>query len=225
MRLAQEAHAKNVVTAILADFRGLDTLGEVTVVALVLLGVATLLGEVAKPGMPAAGGPAGGAGTLQPAARVVTRVIARLLYLPTLLVAAAILVKGFVETGDGFSAGVVAALGVLLRYLAFGHEEAKRLSIVRYATAVAFAGLLVALSVAAAPLLFGEAVLTHQPPPGTEPVHVGTLELMTAVLFDFGVFLLVFGFAVGVVSFFARTIAREEGYADPAGASERGEGR
>jgi multicomponent Na+:H+ antiporter subunit A len=31
------------VAAILADFRGLDTLGEVTVVALVLLGVATLL--------------------------------------------------------------------------------------------------------------------------------------------------------------------------------------
>jgi multicomponent Na+:H+ antiporter subunit A len=32
-----------VVTVILADFRGLDTMGEVTVVALVLLGVATLL--------------------------------------------------------------------------------------------------------------------------------------------------------------------------------------
>jgi hypothetical protein len=40
---------------------------------------------------------------------VVTRAVARLLYLPTLLVAAAILVKGFVETGDGFSAGVVGA--------------------------------------------------------------------------------------------------------------------
>jgi multicomponent Na+:H+ antiporter subunit A len=228
VRLAPEAHASNVVTAILADFRGLDTLGEITVVALVLLGVATLLGEVAKPGMPAAagrpaGGPAGGAS--QPAARVVTREIARLLYLPTFLVAAAILVKGFVETGDGFSAGVVGALGVLLRYLAFGHEEAKRLLPVRYATAVAFAGLLVALSVAAAPLFFGEAVLTHQPPSGTEPVHLGTLELMTAVLFDLGVFLLVFGFAVGVVSFFARAIAREEGYASPEGTSGGGEGR
>ncbi len=43
VRLAPEAHAKDVVTAILADFRGLDTLGEITVVALVLLGVATLL--------------------------------------------------------------------------------------------------------------------------------------------------------------------------------------
>jgi multicomponent Na+:H+ antiporter subunit A len=41
--LAPEAHAKDVVTVILADFRGLDTMGEITVVALVLLGVATLL--------------------------------------------------------------------------------------------------------------------------------------------------------------------------------------
>jgi multicomponent Na+:H+ antiporter subunit A len=216
VRLAPEAHAQNVVTGILADFRGLDTLGEITVVALVLLGVATLLGGE----VPAALG-----GAQQPAARVVTRAVARLLYLPTLLVAAAILVKGFVDTGDGFSAGVVGALGVLLRYLAFGHEEARRLLPVRYATAVAFAGLLVALSVAAAPLFFGEAVLTHRPPPGTEPVHLGTLELMTAVLFDFGVFLVVFGFAVGVVSFFARAIAREEGYAGPARPSPRGEGQ
>ena len=43
LRLTPEAHAKDTVTAILADFRGLDTLGEVTVVALVLLAVATLL--------------------------------------------------------------------------------------------------------------------------------------------------------------------------------------
>jgi multisubunit Na+/H+ antiporter MnhB subunit len=231
VRLAPEAHASNVVTAILADFRALDTLGEITVVALVLLGVATLLGEAKPGGSPAGGGPSGRpvntAGASQPAARVVTRAVARLLYLPTLLIAAAILVKGFVETGDGFSAGVVAALGVLLRYLAFGHEEAKRLLPVRYATAIAFAGLLVALSLAALPLVFGEAILTHQPPPGTEPVHLGTLELMTAVLFDSGVFLLVFGFAVGVVSFFARAneAAGEEGYAGPEGAPGEGEGR
>jgi hypothetical protein len=62
----------------------------------------------------------------------------------------------------------------------------------------------VALGVAGAPLLLGDAVLTHYPPPGTEPIHPGTLELMSAVLFDLGVFLLVFGFSVGVVSFFAR---------------------
>lgn len=43
VQLTPDAHAKDVVTAILADFRGLDTMGEITVVALVLLGVATLL--------------------------------------------------------------------------------------------------------------------------------------------------------------------------------------
>ncbi len=37
------AHGKDVVTTILADFRGFDTLGEVTVIAIVLLGVTRLL--------------------------------------------------------------------------------------------------------------------------------------------------------------------------------------
>ncbi len=211
VRLTPDAHAKNVVTAILADFRGLDTLGEITVVALVLLGVATLLGG----GASTAGGSPLGASRAQPAARIVTRGVARVLYLPTFLVAAAILVKGFVQTGDGFSAGMVAALGVLLRYLAVGQEEAATLFPVRHATTIAFAGLLVALGVAATPLLLGDAPPPHYPPPGSEPVHLGTLEVMSAVLFDAGVFLLVFGFAVGVVSFFARAIAREEEYAGP----------
>lgn len=41
--LAPTAHAKDVVTAILADFRALDTLGEITVVAVGLAGVLALL--------------------------------------------------------------------------------------------------------------------------------------------------------------------------------------
>jgi multicomponent Na+:H+ antiporter subunit A len=214
VRLAPQAHAANVVTAILADFRGLDTLGEITVLAVVLLGVATLLGEVRPEALPADSGPPGTSGSARPAARAVTQEVARLLYLPTLLIAAAILVKGFVQTGDGFSAGVVGSLGVLLRYLAFGHEEAKRLPAVRHATVIAFAGLFVALVVAAFGLLAGEAIMTHYPPSGTEPVHLGTLELMSAVLFDLGVFLLVFGFAIGVVSFFARAISGEPSRGD-----------
>jgi len=204
VRLAPQAHAKNVVTATLADFRGLDTLGEISVVAIVLLGVATLLGGVRPETLPTDSGPPGTSGSARPAARAVTQEVARLLYLPTFVVAAAILVKGFVQTGDGFSAAVVCAMGVLLRYLAFGHEEAKRLPAVRHATAIAFSGLFVALGVAGAPLLLGDAILTHYPASGTEPIHLGTLELMSAVLFDIGVFLLVFGFSVGVVSFFAR---------------------
>lgn len=42
LELAPSAHAADVVTAILADFRGLDTLGEITVIAVALLGALTL---------------------------------------------------------------------------------------------------------------------------------------------------------------------------------------
>jgi multicomponent Na+:H+ antiporter subunit A len=41
--LADEAHGKDVVTVILADFRGLDTLVEITVVAVAMVAVATML--------------------------------------------------------------------------------------------------------------------------------------------------------------------------------------
>ena len=42
-RLTPGAHANNVVTAILADFRGLDTLGEITVIWIVFVGLITLM--------------------------------------------------------------------------------------------------------------------------------------------------------------------------------------
>jgi multicomponent Na+:H+ antiporter subunit A len=41
--LTPAVHAGDVVTAILADFRGFDTLGEITVVSVALLGLATFL--------------------------------------------------------------------------------------------------------------------------------------------------------------------------------------
>ena len=40
-----DAHAKDVVTAILADFRALDTLGEITVLAIALVALVTLFGR------------------------------------------------------------------------------------------------------------------------------------------------------------------------------------
>ena len=46
-------------------------------------------------------------------------------------------------------------------------------------------------------------------------IYLGTLELITAVLFDVGVYLLVFGFVVGTIGAFASTISEEEEYAGP----------
>ena len=43
IRLTPDAHGRDVVTVILADFRGLDTLGEITVIAVALLGIASLI--------------------------------------------------------------------------------------------------------------------------------------------------------------------------------------
>jgi multisubunit Na+/H+ antiporter MnhB subunit len=146
---------------------------------------------------------------------IMVRTVAKLLLLPALVVAVAMLVKGYVQTGDGFSAGVVAALGVLLQYLAFGHRKAEELPLVGPAGKGAFAGLLVVLLVATIPLFAGQPVLTHYPQPGSEVVHLGTLELLTAVLFDLGVFLLVFGFAVESIKLIARAIADEEEYRGP----------
>lgn len=138
-----------------------------------------------------------------------TRTVARLLLLPTLVTALAILVKGYTQPGDGFSAGVVAALGVLLQLMVFGREEAEKIPGVRQAGALAFIGLLAALVLAVVPLLLGESVLTHYPPPGAGVVHFGTLEFITAVLFDCAIAMLVFGFAVGTVGAISR--AKEDG--------------
>ena len=146
---------------------------------------------------------------------ILTRTVAKLLLLPTVVASLAILVKGYAEPGDGFSAGVVAALGVLLQYLALGRREAGKLWPVPRAGRIGFAGLLLALATAAVPLFLGDPVLTHYPPPGAGVIYLGTLELITAVLFDVGVYLLVFGFVVGTIGAFASTISEEEEYAGP----------
>jgi multisubunit Na+/H+ antiporter MnhB subunit len=141
---------------------------------------------------------------------VLTRMVARLLLAPSFMVAAAVLVKGYADTGDGFSAATVAALAVLLQYVAFGQRATDHLLPVRLAPTGAFVGLGLALLVGFVPVARGEAVLTHFPRPGAAVVHLGTLELLTAVLFDVGVFLLVYGMMVGAIGMIARTRPRRE---------------
>ena len=130
----------------------------------------------------------------------VTRTVARILFAPVLVIAAAILVKGYASTGDGFAAGVVAALGVLMQRAAFPVEEIEGTLLVRDAPRIALGGLALALAVAFVPVARGEELLTHSPAPGDEPVYVGTLELITAVAYDVGICALVFGAVVGILS-------------------------
>lgn len=138
-----------------------------------------------------------------------TRMVARALLGPSLVVAAAILVKGYVDVGDGFAAGIVAALGVLLQYLAFDRDTVAGALPVHLAPGVALVGLGIAVLVFVVPFAAGGAPLEHWPPPGDKPLHVGSLELITAVVFDVGVFLLVLGVSVAIIDAIA-TAARED---------------
>ena len=139
---------------------------------------------------------------------VLTQAICRLLLPASIMVALAIMVKGYADTGDGFSAGLIVSLGVLIQYVAFGQKLPGQMVIVRKANTLSRVGLLLALSVAFIPVLFGKPVLTHWPPSGEHATHLGALEFITPVAFDIGVFLLVIGFAVSVVNLIALTIDR-----------------
>ena len=139
---------------------------------------------------------------------VLTQVVARLLFLPGLLIAIGVMIKGYADTGDGFSAGVIAALVVGLQLMAFGANELERLPLVRFAPAGTFLGVFIALLTAFVPAIRGEPLFTHWPPSGDEVIHFGTLEIITAVAFDVGVFFVVFGFGVGVIGAIARAEAR-----------------
>jgi multisubunit Na+/H+ antiporter MnhB subunit len=138
-----------------------------------------------------------------------TETIARTLLTPSLMIALALLVKGYSDVGDGFTAGVVAALGVLLQYTAFGRRRVAESLPVRFAPAVALSGLMLAGIVSFLPVLWGEPPLTHYPQPGEDVIHIGTLELLTAVVFDIGVFLLVLGVSVGIVDALADAAERK----------------
>jgi multisubunit Na+/H+ antiporter MnhB subunit len=126
-------------------------------------------------------------------------VVPRLLA-PAVMLAIALIVKGYNDVGEGFSAGVIVALAAALRYVALGRRRADlTLPIARRADVIAAIGLLIALGFGFSGVAFGLPPFTHQPPPVAPVVTIGTLELTTAVGFDVGLFLLVLGNLVVLV--------------------------
>jgi multicomponent Na+:H+ antiporter subunit A len=182
-RAVPDGFGRNVVNVILVDFRALDTLGEITVLAVAALAGIALAGPARTD--------AGGAG--HPS--LILRAAARLLF-PLLLIGAAILlVRGHNAPGGGFIAGLVAAGAFALRLAADGPAATRRTLRVTL-TAFVGAGLLLALASGLPALAAGQPYLTGQ--------WLGASGLGTPLLFDVGVFLVVLGFTVGVL------LAREE---------------
>jgi multisubunit Na+/H+ antiporter MnhB subunit len=127
-------------------------------------------------------------------------VVAPRILAPAIMLAVALIVKGYTDVGEGFSAAVVVALAVGLRYVTLGPGRADRtLPIARRADVVAAAGLLIAFGFGFAGTIVGQPPFTHWPPPGESVVKLGTLELTTAVGFDVGLFLLVLGSLVMLI--------------------------
>jgi multicomponent Na+:H+ antiporter subunit B len=138
---------------------------------------------------------------------VVIEVVAPRLLGPAVMIAAAIIVKGYTDVGDGFSAGVIVALAIALRYVTLGIERTERsLRVLAHSPVIAAGGLLLALAVGFLPVAAGDPPFTHRPGPGEEVVKLGTLELISAVAFDMGVFLLVCGVLVTLVHQLARLV-------------------
>ena len=142
---------------------------------------------------------------------ILTETVARLLLAPALMVAAAILIKGYVDVGDGFSAAVVVVLAVALQYLALGAERTEaEIPSLRHAPRVAIVGMVIALASGFFPIFLGDPLFSHEPRPGIRPIVIGRLELMTPVLFDVGVFLLVAGALVSLIHHLAQPPEEEE---------------
>ncbi len=136
--------------------------------------------------------------------------VARLILIPGWIVAIALMLKGYVDIGDGFSAGVVAALVVAVQGLAFGAEEMERMVFARMAPIMAFSGLAIAYAIAFIPPLFGHPAMLHQPTMNEPATHFGVIEFITPVLFDVAVFLVVYGFCVGAMMAISRAEVRHQ---------------
>jgi multicomponent Na+:H+ antiporter subunit A len=182
-----QAYGRNIVNVILVDFRALDTLGEITVLAVAALGaIALIRGSLAdqpdRPGYEA----------------IVLSTVARGVVPLLLLLAGFLLLRGHNAPGGGFIAGLVASGAIVLAVLARGTAAVRHL--VPFAPErLLVVGLVVALASGLVAVLAGAPPLTGLWMSIDLPAGLAPLKLGTPLLFDIGVFLVVVGFAVSII--------------------------
>ncbi|MCO6416900.1 monovalent cation/H+ antiporter subunit A [Siccirubricoccus sp. KC 17139] len=191
-RAYTEGGGTNVVNVILVDFRGFDTMGEITVLGIVALTVYALLRRF-RPAAESVGMPEQQQGEARDWL-LVPAVTMRLLFPVIIAVSLYLLLRGHDQPGGGFVAGLMLAIGVLLQYMAGGTrwvEDRLRVLPLRW---MGF-GLLLAAGTGAAAVAFGKPFLTSYFA-YADLGPLGRLPLASAVIFDLGVFALVFGATV-----------------------------
>ncbi|AQT61277.1 monovalent cation/H+ antiporter subunit A [Cellvibrio sp. PSBB023] len=178
----------NVVNVILVDFRGFDTLGEITVLAIAGLGVYLMLDGLRLP-LPGTDGD--GRRWARDPYPPILRVLSRILLPLALMVSVYIFLRGHNQPGGGFIAGLITSVALILQYVCSGSDWVERRLPLDYSRLGAW-GVLVAALTGAGSWAFGYPFLTTS----FTHVHwplVGEFELATAMIFDAGVYITVVG--------------------------------
>ena len=171
----------NIVNVILVDFRAFDTLGEITVLAIAGLGIFSMLqglrlnaSDVDEHGFLYA----------RQSHPPMIATLTRLLFPLMLLVSIYIFLRGHNLPGGGFIAGLIAAVALIVQYLANGIEwTQKRLNFKKHI--FISLGLLIATMTGLVSLFLGYEFLTSS-----------SEYFPSALVFDIGVFMVVVGFTV-----------------------------
>jgi len=199
---------KNMVNVILVDFRGYDTFGEITVLAIAAMGVFALLSSVPRPAPGARPSRDGlephqlAPPTPQPnLTSVPFRTGMRLILPLSLIFAAYVFFKGHDAPGGGFIAGLVVAVSLAVFRMAEGPDALKSILPIKPATMAAI-GLLFALAIGLYPLVisggaepFLQSNHRYIPLPGGGEYH-----WTSPLIFDIGVLTVVVAVSVGIIN-------------------------
>src|SRR5690606_1640494 len=167
-----EAGGTNVVNVILVDFRGFDTLGEITVLGIVALTVFALLRRFRPAAESVAtplqqreqtasddASPHRAIGDTAADYMLVPKVIMEWLFPVIIVFALYLLLRGHDSPGGGFAAGIVMSIAILVQYMARGTRQVELLLSVRPLRWIGI-GLLCAAMTGAGAGLFGHPFLT-----------------------------------------------------------------
>ena len=214
-------HGANTVNVLLVDIRAWDTLGEVSVLLVAATGVASMVfrsrrfgaaPRVADAGQPDIGripalptSPAVGEITWlrgsdlrDPRYRsLVLEVATRIIFPLMMVLSAYFFFAGHNTPGGGFAGGLTAGLALVLRYLAGGRYELGEALPLDAGKVLGF-GLALSAGTAVTSLLLGAPVLSSALISVDLPV-IGPVKFVTALFFDFGVYLIVVGLVLDVL--------------------------
>ncbi len=180
---------------ILVDFRGFDTLGEITVLAMVALASHALLDRLilAAPQRDPDG--RAWASATHP---LFLSMLARLLLPLALTVSVYVFLRGHNLPGGGFVAGLITSVALVTQYLANGIASVQP-RLPRQPARLLALGLLLAAGIGVASWPFGRPFLTSAHGHVRLPL-LGDVELASAMVFDLGVYIVVVTVVVSVLS-------------------------